>query len=580
MGEGHAGRHADAVVVAATGGAAAADFDDKPSSPVTRASELMLALDAAARVNRHLNGEIEAVLVSLKAAEAERQAWEDRARWLARSLADERRGRRRTGGGGDGEAAAAAAAANAHVEDDDDDNDRDAASSLLMREAVEAQQLQHQQDDPESQQHQQQQLLLAREAWDACARERAALARAGRAAGWLARRGEIALGPRLGEGAFGVTYRCVWRGADAVAKRLRPPATAAEALNFLREVSCLAAVRHPHVVPFLGAVLGEGPAALWLLSEYMPGGSMADWLRGRAPPLMPSPSPSPSDAGAGPAAAVAAARPFTRPPPLAERLAAALDVARALAALSAATPCPLMHRDVKPSNVFIDAGGRARLGDFGLARFGPPARAGGGGGGGPDEGADDDDGEGGAVPPGAAASAADLTGETGTYAYMAPEVVRHEAYDGTKADAWAFGVLLAEAATLERPYEHAHLTPVQIAMGVADEKLRPWVPASALPPAVALLVGALCDYDPGMRPDWPFVLSELGAAVDELRAARGQRAARERQWRASSSLLSRILGAEMIPDSWLPVLAASAPAADGEAARGGGGGRTGGRPPA
>jgi serine/threonine protein kinase len=550
MVEGHEGHHADAVVVAATGAGGGADDAKRSSSssPVTRAAELELALDSAARVNRHLNGEIEAVLVSLKAAEAERQAWEDRARWLAQKLADERR-RRRTGEGG-----GAAATAN-------DDQDQ-AASSLLMREAAEAQQQQQQQQqmtmtmtDPEKQQQQQQQQQqLAWQAWQACAPERASLALAGRAAGWLARRGEIELGARLGEGAFGVTYRCVWRGADAVAKHLRPPSTAAEARNFLREVGCLAAVRHPHVVPFLGAVLGEGPTELWLLSEYMPGGSMADWLRGRAP--------------ASAASADTAARPFTRPPPLAERLAAALDVARALAALSAATPYPLMHRDVKPSNVFIDAGGRARLGDFGLARFSGvvgggegaedegPAIAGGGGGGG-------------AYP----SPAADLTGETGTYAYMAPEVVRHEAYDGSKADAWSFGVLLVEAAALERPYEHCHMTPVQIALGVADEKLRPWIPATMLPPGVSVLAGALCDFDPGMRPDWPFVLAELEVAVAELRAAARERAARERQWRASSSLLSRILGAEMIPDSWLPVLAsasASAPAVEGEG-RGGGG---------
>ena len=56
---------------------------------------------------------------------------------------------------------------------------------------------------------------------------------------------------------------------------------------------------------------------------------------------------------------------------------------------------PLTCSDLKPSNVFVDAGGAARVGDFGLARRLLP-----------DE------------------SRASLTGETGTYLYMAPEVMR------------------------------------------------------------------------------------------------------------------------------------------------------------
>lgn len=62
---------------------------------------------------------------------------------------------------------------------------------------------------------------------------------------------------------------------------------------------------------------------------------------------------------------------------------------------------------MKPSNILLDGAGRARLADFGLARRSPSR----------------DDAEGGGV----------LTGETGTYLYMAPEVMRHEDY-GPEAD--------------------------------------------------------------------------------------------------------------------------------------------------
>lgn len=60
--------------------------------------------------------------------------------------------------------------------------------------------------------------------------------------------------------------------------------------------------------------------------------------------------------------------------------------------------------------------------------------------------------------PGARAT---LTGETGTYLYMSPEVMRHEVYD-TSADVWSWGVLLAEALSGAPPYSHTYMTPVQV----------------------------------------------------------------------------------------------------------------------
>lgn len=56
-----------------------------------RLEDLELALDAAARVNRHLNEEAQALIAELRRAQRERDAWQRHAQHLARCLAAERR---------------------------------------------------------------------------------------------------------------------------------------------------------------------------------------------------------------------------------------------------------------------------------------------------------------------------------------------------------------------------------------------------------------------------------------------------------------------------------------------------------
>ena len=60
-------------------------------------------------------------------------------------------------------------------------------------------------------------------------------------------------------------------------------------------------------------------------------------------------------------------------------------------------------------------------------------------------------------------TAACLTGETGTYQYMSPEMIRHEMYD-TRTDVYSFGVLLAEILAQKLPYADLFCTPVQVSL--------------------------------------------------------------------------------------------------------------------
>jgi hypothetical protein len=93
-----------------------------------------------------------------------------------------------------------------------------------------------------------------------------------------------------------------------------------------------------------------------------------------------------------------------------EYLPIALDIANGMAYLHARQ---VIHRDLKPSNVLLTRDHRAKISDFGMS---------------------------------VANRGQELTAETGTYRYMAPEVIRHESYS-SNADVYSFGILLWQLIT-------------------------------------------------------------------------------------------------------------------------------------
>ncbi|PKU59758.1 serine/threonine-protein kinase-like protein At1g28390 [Dendrobium catenatum] len=100
----------------------------------------------------------------------------------------------------------------------------------------------------------------------------------------------------------------------------------------------------PLLVNLLGRAATADPIAI---VEFMPNGSLDDLIH----------------------------RPIHHPPfPFPLRLRLALRAATAVASLHALHP-PVLHRDIKPSNILLDANGRARLADFGLAVRGLPSTA-------------------------------------------------------------------------------------------------------------------------------------------------------------------------------------------------------------
>ena len=262
---------------------------------------------------------------------------------------------------------------------------------------------------------------------------------------------------RLGEGGMGEVYLAEDTRLErpVAIKVLRDACcTEEERARLFAEARLASSLNHPSiaVVYDVDEVETENGPLPFLAMEYVAGEPIDAWARRERPGLD-------------------------------RLLEAGAEVARALAEAHARG---IVHRDVKPSNLLINAAGRVKVLDFGLAlRRGGPA-----------------------APTDSTASAT-VRDVAGTLAYMAPEQAKGLPVDA-RADVHAFGAVLYELLSGRRAFEGQ--TAWEIAGAVLHREAPPLELEAADPraPELAALVARLLAKEPSARP------ASLAAVADEL----------------------------------------------------------------
>ena len=134
---------------------------------------------------------------------------------------------------------------------------------------------------------------------------------------------ELRLGRAIGAGSYGVVHEGAWRGSEVAIKRFTLTELSADAVaDFHDEAYTMSQLQHPNIVLFLGACIE--PPHLALITERLEM-SVRDLLASTAPLRV------------------------------SHLLRMAADAARGVAVLHARAP-PILHRDLKSSNLLVDTG--------------------------------------------------------------------------------------------------------------------------------------------------------------------------------------------------------------------------------
>jgi len=208
---------------------------------------------------------------------------------------------------------------------------------------------------------------------------------------WLIEFNELTIKyPHMAKGSNSFIHECEWRDTTIVVKK--PNYKKLSCLtNLLKEIEIWSTLRYPGLVQFLGVSFDQSQDEFYIMMEKINGVNLKDFINDRTKSLSSI-----------------------------KKHYICKNIINAVKFLHTCNP-PIIYRDLKPENIMIDRHSIIKLTDFGLSRFMPET------------------------------DKYNLTGETGTIRYMAPEVYLNKHYD-LKVDVYSLGLILYFVYTGEIPF--------------------------------------------------------------------------------------------------------------------------------
>ncbi|XP_020218061.1 serine/threonine-protein kinase STY46 isoform X2 [Cajanus cajan] len=263
---------------------------------------------------------------------------------------------------------------------------------------------------------------------------------------------DLQLREEIGQGSYAAVYHGIWNGSDVAVKVYFGNGYTENTLqDYRKEIDIMKRLRHPNVLLFMGAVYSQERLAI--VTELLPRGSLFKNLHSNNQTL-----------------------------DIRRRLRMALDVARGMNYLHHRNP-PIVHRDLKSSNLLVDKNWTVKVGDFGLSRL---------------------------------KDATLLTTKSGrgTPQWMSPEVLRNEP-SNEKSDVFSFGVILWELMTQSIPWKNLNSLQVVGVVGFMDRRLD--IP-EGLDPHIASIINDCWRSDPEQRPSFEELIQRMMFLVNRVTA--------------------------------------------------------------
>ncbi|XP_042055626.1 probable serine/threonine-protein kinase SIS8 [Salvia splendens] len=254
---------------------------------------------------------------------------------------------------------------------------------------------------------------------------------------------DLQLKEEIGQGSLAVVYRGIWNGSDVAVKVYTGTQYDEETLaDYKKEIDIMRRLRHPNVLLFMGASCTKERIAF--VTEYMNRGSLFKTLH-RSNQVL----------------------------DIRRRLRIALDVSTGMNYLHHRNP-PIVHRDLKSSNLLVDKSWNVKVGDFGLSKL---------------------------------KYSTFLTARSGrgTPQWMAPEVLRNEP-STEKSDVFSFGVILWELMTERIPWSNLNAVQVVGAVGFTNSRLD--IPHN-VDPQIASIISECWASNPEDRPSFKDMIPKL-----------------------------------------------------------------------